>query len=313
MDSSNWLTDFIRPKIKALVDTADARDDLWTSCKSCNTMLHFRQMQDSLHVCNECGHHHAIPAEERLKALFDGGLFTRAELPEVNQDPLNFRDSKRYTERIKDARRKTDEDDAIIVGHGTIGGNKTVIACFNFAFMGGSMGMAVGEGILTAARLAVMQRAALIIVPSSGGARMQESVLSLMQMSRTTIAIQMVKEAHLPYIVLLAHPTTGGVSASFAMLGDIHIAEPGSMIGFAGRRVIEQTVREKLPDDFQTAEYLKEHGMVDMVLPRAEQRQTLSTLLGMMMHKKLDSSDANPSHQTPPQPDGDSDISESQV
>ena len=285
MDSSNWLTDFIRPKIKALVDSKEASDDLWTSCKSCNTMLHFRQMQDNLHVCNECGYHHIIPAEDRLKALFDGGLYTRAELPEVNQDPLNFRDSKRYTERLKDSRRKTDENDAIIVGHGTIGGNKTVIACFNFAFMGGSMGMAVGEGILTAARLAVMQGAALIIVPSSGGARMQESVLSLMQMSRTTIAIQMVKEACLPYIVLLSHPTTGGVSASFAMLGDIHIAEPGCTIGFAGRRVIEQTVREKLPDDFQTAEYLKEHGMVDMVLPRSEQYQTLSTLLGMMMHK----------------------------
>ena len=221
-----------------------------------------------------------------LKRCLMAACLPRAELPGVNHDPLKFRDSKRYADRIKDYRKKTDEDDAIVVAHGTIGGNKAVVACFNFAFMAGSMGMAVGEGILTAARLAVMQRAGLIIVPASGGARMQESVLSLMQMSRTTIGIQMVKEANLPYIVLLSHPTTGGVSASFAMLGDIHIAEPGCTIGFAGRRVIEQTVREQLPDDFQTAEYLKEHGMVDMVVPRAEQHDTLSRILGMLMYNK---------------------------
>ena len=283
---SNWLKDFIRPKIKAFVDTKESVDDLWMSCKNCGQMLHHREFQNNLYVCLSCDHHHQMPVEKRLEMLFDGGQYTRVQLQDVNHDPLKFRDSKRYADRIKEARKKTGEDDAIVVSHGTMGGNSVVVACFNFSFMGGSMGMAVGGGILTAARLAVMQGAALIIIPSSGGARMQESVLSLMQMSRTTIAIKMVKEANLPYIVCLSHPTTGGVSASFAMLGDIHIAEPGCMIGFAGRRVIEQTVREKLPEDFQTAEYLKDHGMVDMVLPRKEQRDTLSRIIGILMQNR---------------------------
>lgn len=288
---SNWLKTFIRPKIKDFFDAKESVDDLWRSCKGCGQMLHHREFEDNLYVCTLCDHHHQMPVEKRLKMLFDEGRYTRAKLQEVNQDPLKFRDSKRYVDRIKDSRKKTGEDDAIVVAHGTMNHNPVVVACFNFAFMGGSMGMAVGGGILTAARLAVMQRAALIIIPSSGGARMQESVLSLMQMARTTIAIQMVKEANLPYIVCLTHPTTGGVSASFAMLGDIHVAEPGSMIGFAGRRVIEQTVREQLPDDFQTAEYLKDHGMIDMVLPRKEQRATLSRIIGLLTHNNQPTAD----------------------
>ena len=223
-----------------------------------------------------------LSVRQRLELLFDGGEYTTIELKSPVADPLKFKDRRKYSDRLKDAQSKTGEDDALLVAHGTMGGNKTVIAAFNFEFMGGSMGIAVGDGLLSAARLAVLQNAPLIVVPASGGARMQEGILSLMQMARSTIAVEEVREAGLPYIVLLTDPTTGGVSASFAMLGDIAIAEPGCMIGFAGKRVIEQTIREQLPDDFQTAEYLLDHGMIDMVTHRADLRDTLIRIIDLL-------------------------------
>ncbi|CAG0904549.1 unnamed protein product [Cyprideis torosa] len=224
-----------------------------------------------------------IQVDERLKLMFDDGKFEKIALPSVPYDPLKFKDKKKYADRLKDTKAKTGEKDALMIGAGTIGGQNTVIAAFNFAFMGGSMGTAVGEGIVHAAEHAIKSKSALIIVPASGGARMQEGMLSLMQMPRTIIAVDMVKEQGLPYIVMLANPTTGGVSASFAMVGDIHIAEPGATIGFAGRRVIEETVRETLPDDFQTAEYLLEHGMVDMVVSRCDLNKEIGQLLDLLM------------------------------
>lgn len=280
----NWLTNFIRPRIRSIVgEQKDVPDNLWQKCDSCDGMLFHKELKANLNVCYHCGNHMGLPVAERLSLLFDEGKYERVALPAVAHDPLKFKDSKRYADRLKTAQAKTREQDAIRIAKGTIGGQKTMIAAFDFAFMGGSMGTAVGEGIVRAAETAVKEQAALIIIPSSGGARMQEGVLSLMQMPRTIIAVNMVKEEGLPYIVLLANPTTGGVSASFAMVGDIHIAEPGAMIGFAGRRVIEETVRETLPKEFQTAEYLLEHGMVDMVVKRAELAETIGRLLNLLM------------------------------
>jgi acetyl-CoA carboxylase carboxyl transferase subunit beta len=227
-----------------------------------------------------------LSVKARLEMMFDNGEYTRAELPDVKHDPLRFSDRRKYKDRIKEAQSKTKEDDALVVAHGKMGGQNVVIAAFNFAYMGGSMGTAVGEGLVAASKLAIVQDAALIVVPASGGARMQEGILSLMQMARTTIGVERVKEAGLPYIVVLTDPTTGGVSASFAMLGDIAIAESGAVIGFAGRRVIEQTIREQLPDDFQTAEYLYDHGMVDMVVRRNELRPTLINVLSLLRNTK---------------------------
>jgi acetyl-CoA carboxylase carboxyl transferase subunit beta len=226
-------------------------------------------------------------ATERIAWTFDEGSYTRIELPKVPVDPLRFRDSKRYSDRLKEARDKTHQDDALVVAHGKLGGHQAVVAAMEFEFMGGSMGAAVGEGIVAAARLAVLQEAPLIVFTASGGARMQEGAVSLMQMPRTVIATRLVKEAGLPYIVVLTDPTTGGVSASFAMLGDIQIAEPGALIGFAGARVIEQTVREKLPEGFQRAEYLHEHGIVDMVVKRTELKDTLARLIGLLRVKEI--------------------------
>jgi acetyl-CoA carboxylase carboxyl transferase subunit beta len=246
-------------------------------------MLFHRDLEANLFVCGSCGHHLRLPPERRLALLFDEARYKTIELPKAIVDPLKFRDRKRYTERLKEAQAKSGTArDALMVAHGTVGGLPTVIAVFDFEFMGGSMGVAVGEGLLAAARLAVLQEAALVVVPASGGARMQEGILSLMQMARTTLAVEMVKEAKLPYIVLLTDPTTGGVSASFAMLGDITLAEPGAVIGFTGARVIEETIREKLPEGFQRSEYLLEHGMVDVVVPRRELRDTLARLLGLL-------------------------------
>ncbi len=279
----NWITDYVRPKIKSLVTTrSDIPDNLWRQCPACETMLFYRDLLTNHNVCQSCGHHLRLPVKERLELIFDDQSHTIVELPESPSDPLRFRDRRRYADRLKEARLATGRDDAIVVAHGTIGQQNAVAAVFDFGFLGGSMGVAVGNAILVAARLAVYQEAALLIVPSSGGARMQEGILSLMQMPRTAIAIRKVKEARLPYIVILTDPTTGGVSASFAMLGDIAIAEPGAIIGFAGARVIEETIRQKLPDGFQCAEYLLEHGMVDMVVPRAEQHETLARIIGLL-------------------------------
>ncbi len=281
----NWISNFVRPKIRALVQKTDVPENLWHKCEACGAMIFHRELESSHRVCPHCSHHMRIGPKERLALLFDRGEYSRIELPEVPVDPLKFRDRRRYTERLKEAQGKTGEKDAIMVAHGTVGGKPLVCAVFNFAFMGGSMGSAVGEALLSAARLAVLQQAALLVVPSSGGARMQEGILSLMQMPRTVIAVDMVKEAGLPYLVLLTDPTTGGVSASFAMLGDIAISEPGAVIGFAGARVIEETIRETLPEGFQRAEYLLEHGMIDMVVERRALRETLARVLTLLADK----------------------------
>ncbi|MEL6965388.1 MAG: acetyl-CoA carboxylase, carboxyltransferase subunit beta, partial [Pseudomonadota bacterium] len=259
----NWLTNYVRPKIKALVGSKpEVPENLWVNCPACEKMIFHRDLAANQRVCPHCDHHFRVGPDFRFKALFDEGSWQPIELPKSAPDPLKFRDRKRYTDRLKEAQTKTGRSDAVEAAHGKINGQPAVIAVMNFEFMAGSMGVALGEGLLAAARLALMQEAAFIVITASGGARMQEGALSLMQMPRTTIAVEEVKEAGLPYVTVLTDPTTGGVTASFAMLGDVAIAEPGARIGFAGRRVIEQTIRESLPDDFQTAEYLLDHGMV---------------------------------------------------
>lgn len=277
----NWITNFVRPKIRTLLGRTEVPENLWDKCPSCEQMIFHRDLEKNLRVCPHCGHHMRLAATRRLDATLDEG-FQRIELPRAVPDPLRFRDQKRYTDRVREARDATGLDDAIVVAHGTIEGQRAVVAVMAFEFMAGSMGAAVGEGILAAARLAVLQDAPLVMFTASGGARMQEGAISLMQMPRTTIATRLVKEAGLPYIVVLTDPTTGGVTASFAMLGDIQIAEPKALIGFAGARVIEQTVREKLPEGFQRAEYLHEHGIVDMVVPRTELKATLARVISLL-------------------------------
>jgi acetyl-CoA carboxylase carboxyl transferase subunit beta len=279
----SWLTNFVLPKIRAVVTRKSVPDNLWHKCPGCEQMLFYRELEANLHVCRNCGYHMRIGSALRLKLLFDEGACARIELPKTILDPLKFRDRRRYTERLREAQAAFGAgSDAVVVAHGQIGGADAVVAVFEFGFMGGSMGIAAGEALLAAAKLAVLQEAALIVVPASGGARMQEGILSLMQMPRTIIAADMVKEAGLPYIVVLTDPTTGGVSASFAMVGDITLAEPGAIIGFAGARVIEETIREKLPEGFQRSEYLLEHGMIDQVVPRAELQATLGRILGLL-------------------------------
>jgi acetyl-CoA carboxylase carboxyl transferase subunit beta len=278
----SWLTEYVRPKIRTLLGAREVPDNLWDQCPACQQMIFSKDLQEKLRVCPHCGHHMRATAADRLAWTFDPDSFTRIELPRVPADPLRFRDSKRYSDRLKEAREKTHLDDAIMVAHGLVGGQRAVIAAMEFEFMGGSMGAAVGEGLVAAARLAVLQDAPLIVYVTSGGARMQEGAISLMQMPRSIIATRLVKEAGLPFIVVLTDPTFGGVTASFAMLGDLHIAEPGAEIGFAGTRVIEQTVREKLPEGFRRAEYLHQHGAVDMVVKRADLRETLIRLLALL-------------------------------
>jgi acetyl-CoA carboxylase carboxyl transferase subunit beta len=284
----NWLSNFVLPKIRAVVTKKAVPDNLWKKCPGCEQMLFYRELEADLHVCRNCGHHLRIGAELRLKILFGEAGFTRIELPKTIVDPLKFRDRRRYADRLREGQNALGSgSDAVVVAHGQIGGFACVVAAFEFQFMGGSMGIAAGEAVLAAAKLAVLQEAALILVPASGGARMQEGVLSLMQMPRTILATDMVKEKGLPYIVLLTDPTTGGVSASFAMVGDIILAEPGAVVGFAGARVIEETIHEKLPDGFQRAEYLFDHGMVDLVVPRVEQHATLARILGLLRDPHL--------------------------
>jgi len=283
----NWLTEFVRPRIRTLLGQREVPDNLWSQCTSCQQMIFNAELEKNLRVCTHCGHHMRVGAVQRLSWTFDDGKFSRIELPKPPADPLKFRDSKRYTDRLKEYRDKTHLDDAIVVAHGSIGGHRAVVAVMAFSFMGGSMGAAVGEGIVAAAKLAILQDAPLIVFTASGGARMQEGTISLMQMPRTVIATQMVKEKGLPFIVVLTDPTTGGVTASFTMLGDIQIAEPGAEIGFAGARVIEQTVREKLPDGFQRSEYLLAHGIVDMVIKRGELATTLARLIGLLRIKQV--------------------------
>lgn len=282
----NWLSEFVRPKIKKTT-TKEIADDLWLKCPGCGELLFSKELKKTWYVCPKCDHHLRLYVNKRLRLLFDGS-YTEIELPEIKEDPLKFKDTKKYTDRLKAYRKSTESNDAIKVAHGTIGGINVIVAALDFSFMGGSMGMAVGEGIVKAAEFAVKNRCPLITVSNSGGARMQEGILSLMQMARTTSAINTVKENGLPFVSIMTDPTTGGVSASFAMLGDVHIAEKGCLIGFAGPRVIEQTIREKLPPGFQRAEYLREHGMVDIVVKRSDMKPTLVKVLSILTHKKAD-------------------------
>jgi acetyl-CoA carboxylase carboxyl transferase subunit beta len=279
----NWITNYVRPKINSLFSRREVPENLWTKCPECGTMLFHRELAANLNVCTSCDHHMTISPRERFAALFDGGVFTEIKVPEPVTDPLQFRDQKRYPDRIKAAQKASGEKDAMLVAEGEMGRTPIVAAAQDFSFMAGSMGMYVGNAIIAAAERAVKLKRPLILFSASGGARMQEGMLSLMQMPRTTVAVQMLKEAGLPYIVVLTHPTTGGVTASYAMLGDVQIAEPNAQIGFAGARVIEQTIREKLPEGFQRAEYLLDHGMLDRVVHRRAMKDELVTLVRMLM------------------------------
>ncbi|MEC9066469.1 MAG: acetyl-CoA carboxylase, carboxyltransferase subunit beta [Pseudomonadota bacterium] len=272
----NWFTR-VRNSLP-FVAKRSTEETLWVKCPGCSEMLFTREYEENLRVCPRCGHHGRIGADERLRQLLDEGYEVLPQ-PEVAEDPLKFRDSKKYTDRLKQARAKNPHRDAFTVGSGAIEGHPAVVGVQDFGFMGGSMGMAVGTAFCQGAERALARKCAYIVATAAGGARMQEGILSLMQMPKATVMTRRLKEAGLPYIVLLTDPTTGGVTASYAMLGDVHIAEPGALIGFAGQRVIQDTIREKLPEGFQRAEYLHKHGMVDMVVGRHELRGTLASLL----------------------------------
>mgnify|MGYP001236950137 FL=1 len=281
----NWISNYVRPKINAIFSKKDTPENLWTKCPDCGMMLFHREVKDSLHVCNGCGHHMQISSTERLLSLFDGGIYSPIETEDVLEDPLQFKDTKKYSERIKETRKITGEKDAMVISMGDIGKLKVTVAVQNFNFMGGSMGMAVGNSIIAGVNNSVKHKTPFVLFSAAGGARMQESILSLMQMPRSIVAIQSLREEKLPYVVVLTNPTTGGVTASYAMLGDVTLAEPNALICFAGPRVIEQTIREKLPEGFQKSEYLLEHGMIDQVIPRDKIKDELIILLHILMKK----------------------------
>lgn len=280
----NWIKNLIRPKIRAVFKRreTESTETKWHTCKGCSQMLYYKEFLAALQVCPHCGHHHRIGPPERFKALFGDTAYEEVSVAKSADDPLKFRDTKKYTDRLKDSRNKTGQQDAVVSAFGHLANLPVVVAVQNFAFLGGSLGVGAGDALVAAAKKALAEKAALIVFTAAGGARMQEGILSLMQMPRTTVAVELVREAGLPYIVVLTDPTTGGVTASFAMLGDIAIAEPGALIGFAGVRVIEDTIREQLPEGFQRAEYLLEHGMIDMVVERAELAPTLARVIGML-------------------------------
>jgi acetyl-CoA carboxylase carboxyl transferase subunit beta len=280
----SWL-DSVRKKIP-FIAKRDTPDNLWHKCPACQQMVFTKEYEANLSVCPKCQHHGRIGPQARFDQLFDGGIHTLIAAPAVREDPLKFRDSKRYTDRIKEARAKTGAQDAYANASGKIGGHKAVVGVQDFAFMGGSMGLAVGAAFVAGAEAAIAAKCPYIVFTAAGGARMQEGILSLMQMPKTTVAIAKLREAGLPYIVVMTDPTTGGVTASYAMLGDIQIAEPGALIGFAGQRVIEQTIREKLPEGFQRAEYLLEHGMLDMVVNRHDLALELARLIDYLSPAK---------------------------
>ena len=281
----NWITNYVRPKIDSLFSKRDVPENLWTKCPECGTMLFHRELSAALNVCTNCDHHMAISPRDRFNALFDLGIFTEVKVPEPVHDPLHFRDQKKYPDRLKAAQKAAGEKDAMLVAEGEVGRTGIVAAGQDFSFMAGSMGMYVGNAIIAGAERAIKLKRPFVLFSASGGARMQEGLLSLMQMPRTTVALQMLREAGLPYIVVMTHPTTGGVTASYAMLGDVQIAEPNALIGFAGARVIEQTIREKLPEGFQRAEYLLDHGMLDRVTHRKDMRDELITIMRMLMRQ----------------------------
>ncbi len=278
----NWISNYVRPTINSLFSRREVPENLWSKCPECGTMLFHRELTENLNVCTNCDHHMAITPRQRFKDLFDNGVFVEMAVPAPIADPLHFRDQKKYPDRMRSAQKETGEKDAMLVAEGEMGRTPIIAVGQDFSFMGGSMGMYVGNAIIAAAERAVATKRPLILFSAAGGARMQEGILSLMQMPRSTVAVEMLKEAGLPYIVVLTHPTTGGVTASYAMLGDVHIAEPNALICFAGPRVIEQTIREKLPEGFQRAEYLLDHGMLDRVTHRKRLRDELITILRML-------------------------------
>jgi acetyl-CoA carboxylase carboxyl transferase subunit beta len=282
----NWINSVVRPKIRSILRKKEMPDNLWVKCPETGQMIYYKDLEANQFVVPGSNYHMRMGAAARLKALFDSAEYETLALPEVPVDPLKFRDERRYTDRLKDARGKTGMSDAVLAGVGRLEGQRIVAAVQDFDFLGGSLGTAAGEAVIAAMRTAVRRETPFILFAASGGARMQEGILSLMQMPRTTVAVQELREAKLPYIVVLTHPTTGGVTASYAMLGDIQIAEPGALIGFAGPRVIEQTIREQLPNGFQRAEYLYDHGMVDMVVHRHALRGTLARICNLLTRRR---------------------------
>ena len=271
----NWLTNFVKPKLSSLVKRRSVPEKLWNNCVSCGNMIHHKDLKENLFVCINCNYHFRMSAEERIKLFFEKENYTEINPDNISDDPLKFTDKKKYKDRLKEYRKKTNRDDAFILIRGKIKNKEIITGIMNFEFMGGSMGRAVGGAIVKGAKIAIEEKLPYVIVTSSGGARMQEGIVSLMQMPRTIAAVDLLNENKIPYIVILTEPTTGGVTASFAMLGDITIAEQGATIGFAGKRVIQDTIREELPIDFQKAEYLKDHGMVDIVSHRKNLKETL--------------------------------------
>ncbi|GAB4227132.1 MAG: acetyl-CoA carboxylase, carboxyltransferase subunit beta [Methyloligellaceae bacterium] len=303
----NWINNVVRPKIQRILSKRETPDNLWVKCPESGQMVYYKDLEANQFVVPGSDYHMRMSAPARLASFFDGGEYDTVPLPETPADPLKFRDERRYTERLREARARTKLEDAVLAGSGTLDGMPVVAAVQDFAFLGGSLGTAAGEAVIAAMRAALKQESPFVMFAASGGARMQEGILSLMQMPRTTVAVQELREAKLPYIVVLTHPTTGGVTASYAMLGDVHIAEPGALIGFAGPRVIEQTIRENLPDGFQRAEYLLEHGMIDMVVHRHELRETLSRVCQLLMHSRFQRDDRT--HQ----PDGEAAANEGEA
>jgi len=277
----NWISNVVRPKIRSFLKR-EVPENLWVKCPDTGQLVFYKEVAENSFVIPGSNYHMRMGALARLKSIFDNETWYDIAVPDVPADPLKFRDERKYVDRIRDARAKTNLNDAVKVGFGKLEGLPVVVGVQDFDFMGGSLGMAAAEAIIKGLELAVEKKAPFIMFAASGGARMQEGILSLMQLPRTTVAIQMLREAGKPYIVVLTNPTTGGVTASYAMLGDVQIAEPGALIGFAGARVIEQTIREKLPEGFQRAEYLKEHGMVDMVVHRHQMRETLARLCRLL-------------------------------
>jgi acetyl-CoA carboxylase carboxyl transferase subunit beta len=277
----NWISNVVPPKVRSLL-RRETPDNLWVKCPESGELVFHKDLEANLFVVPGSGYHMRLTPKARLDNLFDDAVYEELATPEVPLDPLKFRDVKRYTERLKEYRLKTGAPDAVKLAAGKLEGMEIIAAVQDFDFLGGSLGMAAGEAIITGMTAAVDRHAPFIIFTASGGARMQEGIFSLMQMPRTTIAVQRLREAKLPYIVVLTNPTTGGVTASYAMLGDIHIAEPGAVIGFAGARVIEQTIRERLPEGFQRAEYLEAHGMIDMVVKRQDMRATLARICALL-------------------------------
>ena len=275
----SWLTDFIPPRIRNFISKREVPENLWSKCTACETMLLIRDLEKTHYVCSHCGHHGLWSAKLRYAALFDDGVYTALDTLKVKDDPIHFRDQKRYTERLKDARVKTGQYEAVLLAHGHIEALPVVSACFDFGFIGGSMGMGVGEILIQGAQYALAQRLPYIIFSASGGARMQEGILSLMQMPRTVLALTQLREQGIPFISVLTHPTTGGVAASFAALGDITLAEPKAVIGFTGPRVIQETTRQPLPVGFQTAEFQQQHGFIDSIVSRSSMRAVLTKIL----------------------------------